>query len=366
MANGEVDQNKSSNAVRKWTVIVLGISAVLLLWHLLSDRFTPHTSQARVRAYVVPLVPQVDGLVKTINVENNQLVDKGDVLVAIDDTRYELALQAAQAELEIAGQNIDAGTAGIESAEAGLASARAELRRAEQSNDRVQRIHTEDPGAVSKSERDFAASALAKAKAGVASAEAELDRAKQELGSGDSNNPRVRAAIAALESARFDLLNTRIVAPSGGMVTDLRINTGHYAQTGQPLMTFIAVHDAWIEAYFRENNLGRIKPGDQVEIALDVQPGRVYHGTVASLSAGVAQRQSNLGELPSVENARGWLREPQRFPVIIEFDDALRGVKLGRRVGSQADVIVYTGNNLILNALGWLWIRLGSLLSYAY
>ena len=352
--------------LRKWTLIVLAACGLLLVWHLGSDRITPYTSQARVKAYVVPIAPQVAGLVTAVNVENNQLVSKDEVLLEIDDTRYRLTLESAQADLDIAGQDVGAGTAGIQSGEANLSAAMAELSRAQKSYDRVQRIYSEDPGAVSKSERDFAQAALEKAHSGVAAAEAELNRAKLELGQKGSNNPRLRATVALLEQARFDLTNTEVRAPTDGLVTDLRIDQGYYAQPGRALMTFIAIHDVWIEAYFRENSLGRIKPGDRVEIALDIQPGRVYPGRVASLSAGVSTRESRLGDLPDVEDTRGWLRDAQRFPVIVEFDQSLANARLGRRVGSQVDVIVYTDNNTLLNAIGWLWIRVASFFSYAY
>lgn len=357
---------RETDPVRRWTLIILAICGLLLLWHLASDRITPYTSQARVRAFVVPIAPEVAGLVSAINVENNQQVARGEVLLEIDDRRYRLALQAAQAKLDTAGQELGKATAGIRSAEGNLAKATAELKRAEQSSDRVQRLYAEDPGAISKSERDFAQSALKKARSQVSIAESELERAKQELGASGNENPRVRAAIAALEQARLDLDNTKLRAPTGGIVTDLRIDEGYYAQPGQPLMTFIAIHDVWIEAYFRENSLGRVEPGDAVEIALDIQPGRVFEGRVGSLTAGVSLPQAGLGELPKVQDNRGWLRDAQRFPVIIEFDQSLAGVRLGRRVGSQADVIVYTGGNVVLNAIGWLRIRIASLFSYAY
>ena len=356
----------SVKTLRKWTLAILILCGLLLLWHLAADRLTPYTSQARVKGFVVPISPQVAGLVKRVNVQNNQQVIKDEVLLEIDATRYELAVQAAQAELELAGQDVGAGTAGIQSAEAGLAAARAELRRATQSEERVSRIYAQDPGAVSKSERDFARSALEKAQSGVAAANSELERAKQELGEQGTNNPRLRAAIAALEQARFELGNTRVRAPGTGLVTDLRIDQGYYAQPGQPLMTFIAIHDVWIEAYFRENNLGHVKPGDPVDIALDVQPGKVFQGEIVSVGAGVKLKQSSLGDLPTVEEPGGWLRDAQRFPVIVAFDDALNQVKLGRRVGSQADIVVYTGNNALLNTLGRLWIRITSYFSYAY
>ena len=75
-------------------------------------------------------------------------------------------------------------------------------------------------------------------------------------------------------------------------------------------------------------------------------------------------RNVSLGELPTITESSGWLRDSQRFPVIIKFvDDASRGL---RRVGGQADVMIYTGDRTLLNALGWLWIRLMSVLSYVY
>jgi multidrug resistance efflux pump len=149
------------------------------------------------------------------------------------------------------------------------------------------------------------------------------------------------------------------------VVTDVRIDEGHYAQAGQPLMTFISATDVWVEADMKENNISNIKVGDSAEIVLDVAPGRVFPGKVTSVGYGVGQGQNaSLGTLRSIEGKSGWLRDAQRFPAIIEFsDDSTRGL---RRAGGQADVIVYTGDHAILNVLGWLWVRLMSVLSYAY
>jgi multidrug resistance efflux pump len=129
-------------------------------------------------------------------------------------------------------------------------------------------------------------------------------------------------------------------------------------------MTFISASDAWVEAEMRENSLGNIEPGDPVEIVLDVAPGRVFAGTVASIGYGVETGNDQLGALPSVGSKGGWLRDPQRFPVIIRFvGDATLGL---RRAGGQADVVIYTGDHFILNALAWVWIRIVSWLSFIY
>jgi multidrug resistance efflux pump len=158
-----------------------------------------------------------------------------------------------------------------------------------------------------------------------------------------------------------------VVAPASGLVTDLRSDVGHFAQAGAPVMTLIAIHDLWINADMTENNLGNIKPGDQVAIVLDVLPGEVLKGRVRSVGYGVSSGQeAPAGTLPTIENSRDWLRQAQRFPVAIEFDasDAERLRKV--RIGGQAEVMVFTGDNSVMNALGAVYIRLKSWLSYLY
>ena len=354
-----------SDPVRRMTLIVLSIVIFLLVWYLLSDRFVPYTDQAKVKGYVVPIVPEVSGTVTEINVSKNQIVSEGNVLVRIDPQRYAAVLASAEADLVSAEQEIGAGGAAVRSAEATLADSQAQVMQAQQDFDRVQSIYKQDAGAVSKAERDKTRNALAQAKALEANARAELERAKEELGSQGQDNPRLKSARAALEKARIDFNDTTISAPSLGGVTDVRIDAGHYAVAGQPLMTFISATDVWIEAYMRENSIGNIKAGDPVEIVMDITPGRIYKGEVSSIGWGAGEGQStSLGELRKIESKIGWLRDAQRFPVIIKFVGDIE--KGRRRVGGQADVVIYTGDNTILNALGWLWIRLMSILSYAY
>ena len=130
-------------------------------------------------------------------------------------------------------------------------------------------------------------------------------------------------------------------------------------------MTFIEAENAWIRADFRENNIGNIKPGNAVDIVLDVAPGKIFRGKVSSVGFAVDSSASGeAGELASVSSRSGWLRDAQRFPVIIRFDDdSSKGL---RRVGGQADVLVYTGSNKIINSMGRWWIRALSWFSYIY
>jgi multidrug resistance efflux pump len=169
--------------------------------------------------------------------------------------------------------------------------------------------------------------------------------------------------MAALEQAEFNLARTVVRAPSRGVIESLSLDVGHFAAAGQPLMTFVSTSDLWIEADLRENNLANLKPGDSVEILLDVAPGQVFHGVIQSVGFGVSQgRSGSRGELPEVKPTTGWLRQPQRFPVVITLDDDVPRSLL--RVGAQATVMVYTGRHFLLNPLGKLVIRFFSVMSY--
>ncbi len=148
-----------------------------------------------------------------------------------------------------------------------------------------------------------------------------------------------------------------------GVIESFKVDVGLLAQAGQPLATLVSTQDVWIQADMRENNMANIKNGDEVEFGLDIAPGRIFNGTVRSIGYGVSSGENNnRGTLPTVSSSKGWLRDPQRFPVIIkiEDDEALELI----RTGGQADVIIYASNSSLLNFIGWFQIRISSWLSY--
>ena len=103
-----------------------------------------------------------------------------------------------------------------------------------------------------------------------------------------------------------------------------------------------------------------------MEIAFDALPGKVFKGRVRSIGFGVAIDTAALGALPTIDNNRQWLRDAQRFPVLVDVDDLGSSNLSGIRVGSQASVMVYTGGSWILNSIAWIYVRTASILSYAY
>lgn len=353
--------NAKQNKVKKVTNGLIIAIAVSLGVSIVSDRIVPSTDNARVQGYVVPVKPQVSGQVIDIQVQPNQLVSEGDVLVSLNPVDYEIAVKKAEQDLEIAGQNVGAQTASIASAQARLTSAVVERDNVELQTRRV--LGLAEKGVVSDSEADKARANLATARANVANAQADLERENRQLGAEGEENSQIKAALLALEKAQLDLERTVVRAPTNGGVSNFSLSEGFYASAGQPIMTFVSTDSIWIEAYFRENSLGNIQPGNEVEIALDFAPGKVVKGRISSVDWGVDWGQSNqAGKLAQANNQTGWLRQTQMLPVSIEFDTTDTTGLL--RIGGQADVVVYTSDNGIFNLLGKAWIRLVSWMSY--
>ena len=163
----------------------------------------------------------------------------------------------------------------------------------------------------------------------------------------------------------LNLERTAVRAPQAGLVTEVRVNRGNFAAAGSPQMTFVGTENVWVRADFTENNLGHVDRGDPVEVLFDVYPGRVFQGRVRTMGFGVAVDNAPLGSLPTIDNSRQWLRSAQRFPVIVDF--TMTPEEFARlRVGAQASVVIYTGDHPILNTLAEFYVRVLSLLSYAY
>ena len=366
----EQETDKAATASVRNGALIIGLLIVFSLgWYLLADRFTPFTTQARVQGYVVGVAPKVAGVVTQVWVRNNQAVEAAQPLFEIDPSQYQIALKRAQSDLGNARSQVDAGTAAVESARANLRAALANELKAEKDYTRLARLHREDPGTISVRRLEVSQASLDQARAKVSAAEAGIQQAiEQKGGDDDDSNAILKSAQSALEKAQLDLANTVVKASSRGVITDLRAEVGQYAGTGSPVMTLVAIDDVWINAEFTENNLGHMRPGTSVEILFDALPGRIFQGEVRSIGLGISAGQAQPpGNLPTVENNRDWLRQAQRFPVVIGFDiTQKKSLRRQLRVGGQASVIVYSSEGGLLRMLGRAYIRLKSWLSYAY
>jgi len=354
-----------ANPVRKIILVALAVLLLMYVYYVAADRITPYTSQATIDTLLVQIAPEVTGQVIEVGVTDNGPVKKGQVLFRMDPEPFEIALRKADADLAVALQGANVSAVDIEVAQASLQKQRVDLAASRQLGKIV--IDLVNQRALAETNAIRAREDISKTQADVVRAEAELERARQNLGAAGYDNPKVQQAVAALQQARLNLTNTKVIAPADGVVTNLRLSAGQYVNQGQPLLSFIEHGPRWISAAMRENQLGNLAPGDKVLVALDDNPGKLFPGRVDSIGWGVTEGdEAPTGQLPDVQAANGWLREPQRFLVRIVLtptDDGKATLAFGRS-GAQANVMVFTDDGSILNPIGRLWMRAIAMLSY--
>jgi len=343
-------------------MVLFGLATALFVYHLIADRLTPFSSAGYLRTYLVAINPEVTGTVMEVYVEDNSRVEEGQILFQLDTADYEIAVASAEAQLAQAGQSMGANTAGVSAAQASVSEATANYINAQEEADRILELVAD--GVYAEARGDEAQGNLDAAAARLEQAEAALVQSQEALGPSGNDNPLLQAAIADLDKAQLNLLRTSILAPADGAVTGLQLSPGVQANAGQPVMTFIDLRDIWIVAYLTENNLGNVQKGDPVEIAFDVFPGKIFHGTVQSIGFGVEVEDTSVaGTLPSglpgASVTSGDLRFPMR--VTIDGDEYPKGL----RFGARTSVIVYTdASDGIMDLLARVRVRLASYWNY--
>ncbi|RFB78464.1 HlyD family secretion protein [Methylovirgula sp. 4M-Z18] len=314
-------------------------------------RFLVSTDDAYVKTDMSVLAAKVPGYIAAVPVTNNASVKAGDVLATIDDGDYRLAVQAAKdkidtqdATIERIGEQEKMQGAQIDAANAQLTSAQAEQVRANAFFDRAAALV--ETAAGSKASLDTARADKDRAVAAVTSAKAAIDTAKANLAVLQAQ--KVEAVKGkdelqtALDKAERDLSFTVIRAPFDGVVGNKAAQPGQYVQTGTRLMALVPLDSAYIDANFKETQLGNIKPGQKVDIAVDAYSRRTIEGTVESLSPASG---SEFSLLPP-ENATGnFTKIVQRLPVRIHIpqDVAQEGIL---RPGMSVVVDVHTRDDV--------------------
>jgi multidrug resistance efflux pump len=367
-ASEEAPAKPPRDPVRTVTLGVLIALALLFIYHVASDRVTPYTSQANNEVFLVQIAPRVTGQVIEVGARDNQRVHKGQVLYRIDPEPFLIAVKAAEANLALASQNVNVSKADVRSMQATLAKQKTDLEATQILGGIVFDLTKER--ALSETDSIKARAEIDKSKADVLRGEAELERARVKLGPPGEDNPQVRQARVALEQARLDLQYTTVTAPAEGVITNLRLSVGQFVSRGQPGLSFIDADSVWLTAYLRENQLRDVAPGNEVRVAFDFQPGRVFNGRVESVGWGITKGgEAPAGTLPQVQSQQGWVRDPQRFPVRISLRGEANGPlqDLPLRNGAQANVLILTDPDAwLLNPLGRLWLRVISWLRYIY
>ena len=291
------------------------------------SRFIQTTDDAYVGGDITAISAKVAGYVVGVHVQDNQSVRAGDLLLQLDDRDYRAAL--AQAQGEVAAQqaalvNLNANRslkeALIEQAGATIAGDDAQIERTRDDLARYQKLQATD--AVSVQSLQKARADYRQAMADGRQARAALLAAQRELSVIDSQRGQILAALdqaaAGRDLARLNLEHTRIRSPIDGVVGNRRARTGAWAGAGSQLLDIIPARGLWVDANFKEDQLADMRPGQRATIRADIRPGRVFHGTVASLAPATGAQFSVL----PTENATGnFTKIVQRVPVRIKLDN---------------------------------------------
>jgi membrane fusion protein, multidrug efflux system len=354
-------------------VAILVVGALLFWWH---STYYEDTDDAQVDGHLIQISARIAGNVIKVNVNENQFVEKGTVLVELDPKDFLTAVQqdqanlaAAEAAYEAARVNvpvthINTGTtlssAGadvssarssvaqserqLQAAQASVAQAKANAIKSQSDLDRYTPLVKND--VISKQQYDAAVAAADADKAALAQAEANLQASQDAVriahdrvataqasfenaqtgpqqvaiqrARADQAAAQVQQAQAALDQARLNLSYTKIVAPEAGIVTRKSVEVGQNVSVGQNMMTLVSLDDIWVTANFKETQLDHMRTGQHVLVTVDAYGGRKYDGKITQIGGATG---SVLSLFPP-ENATGnYVKVVQRVPVRIDFSD---------------------------------------------
>ncbi|MEF0864000.1 HlyD family secretion protein [Rhizobium sp. BR 318] len=311
--------------------ILLGVIVVAALavagWFAWQIYFHPYesTDDAFIDARSFSLAMKVSGYVTDVPVTDNQHVQTGEVILRIDPRDYQITLDQANgqvnvaaAALQSASAQIDAASAAIDVAKAQHNSAAAALQYAEQEAARQQQLVKSGSGSVQAVQQ--ATSNLQQSQASLAQAEANITSAQKNKAVAEAQKASAAAGLsqaqAQAEEAQQNLKYTTIVAAQPGRVVRLTGAKGQYIEAGQAISMFVP-DEIWITANFKETQLTDMRPGQPVDVTIDAYPDHLLHGKVASVQPGSGTAFSLL----PAENATGnYVKVTQRVPVKIVVD----------------------------------------------
>ena len=279
------------NVVATLVALAAALALTWMAWNYYE--YSPWTRDGRVRVYTVQVAPEVSGTVVELPVQDNQFVRKGDVLFRIDPGTYRNALKQATGKL-----------AQAKSQAAYLA-------------DQAKRRAALSDLAVSAEQRENAVGTAQAASGSVIEAEGEGDQ------------------------ARLNLERTTVRSTINGWVTNLLLRNGSFASTGQTAMTLVDADSFWVEGYFEETQLRRMKVGDAAEVALMAFPDARVMGHVSGFGRGIniSDAAPGVQGLPNVNPVFTWVRLAQRVPVRVELDEVPCPVVLSSGLTATVSVL---------------------------
>ena len=352
-------KNNSKRKINKKFIIVL-IAVVILggglglysYFHSLSHE---STDDAQIESNISPVIPKVSGYIQKIYVQDNQVVQKGDTLLVIDDSDYKIRVAEAEANLLAAKGQLRAADAGIltsntnivtsqaganaalanvSTADANIEAAKVQVWRTQNDFDRYAALYESQSITKQQYEQALAAKETAEKQLKILeeqkkAAEKQAAQVAQQVNSTrtqtqvsesqkDVANANIKQAEANLENAKLNLSYTVIVAAESGKVSKIDLQNGQLVQAGQALFSLIPDNNTWVVANFKETQMENIRPGQKVEIDVDAFSKHKFEGKIESISPATGAK---FALLPPDNASGNFVKTVQRIPVKITFSN---------------------------------------------
>ncbi|WP_435605471.1 HlyD family secretion protein [Pseudomonas knackmussii] len=329
-------------------LVILSLVALALLarWYFIG-RFVEDTDNAYVQGEITRISSQLSARIDQVLVNDNQHVEKGQLLVKLEDQDFRLALDRAkatltthEAELAQTRSKLKGQGSMIAASEADLNASQATFGRAQIDLNRAQTLRK--PGYVSEERVTTLTADSHVARSQVAKAQADLQAQRIQVEAINADIKRLQALIdashAEIAQAEINLARTEIRAPVAGLVGQRSARVGQYVQTNSQLLALVPDEGIWVQANFKETQVGRMRPGQKARLTLDSFPDQPIEGQVDSLFAASGAQFSLLPP----DNATGnFTKVVQRIPVKITFaaDNPLKNlIRPGMSVEAEVQI----------------------------
>ena len=297
------------------------------------------TDNAYVKSEMSELAPEVSGTIREVRVVENAPVKPGDVLLVITGRGFGIAVEAAEARVDMVLNDLRTQQAARREKATELEVARGDDRYAHRELERQRGLAAR--GLVAAAKLDDAARAVDASAGRIAVLERDLQRLEAALGPALGGNleahPAVRAARAAVATAKLDVEHMTLVAPRAGVASRVP-QVGDHVTVGRPVLAIVDSTDLWVDANFKETDLEYVRTGQPVEVELDTYSHRVWRGEVESIAQATG---AEFAVIPPQNASGNWVKVVQRVPVRIRL--ARRADDPPLRAGMSAEVRIDTG-----------------------
>ncbi|SEA66058.1 HlyD family secretion protein [Pedobacter hartonius] len=346
-------QNKYTQTdllITRITAWIAGVIAIgLAVWGVIAliELYSyEETNDAQVEEYINPVTSRVTGFIREIKYEENQDVRKGDTLLIIDNSEYQLqqeegeaALSNAQAQIQVLESNVATSAKMSQASQSQIASARAKLTRAQQDYDRYSKLFKVESATQQQLENSRAALDVATSeyRSAQENYQASLSKVNDIRSQKGVYEAEIKRRQALLNRNKLDVGYTIIRAPYNGKMGRRTIQQGQLIQAGQTL-AYIVDQDAgkWVIANFKETQISHMHIGGTAEVTADAFPGKKFKGTIVSLSPATGARFSLL---PPDNSTGNFVKIVQRIPVKIKLTES-PDVLAQLRAGMNANISI--------------------------